>query len=144
MIRRGRPFSVKVMSRTEQSGGIPVFENTSGTVVGGADNGGCGIGGWVDRGVVVETGRGSVFGRPSVSAKGLLIGEFEGGDGRFEKDESSGEIGWATTAELPEEFGFWGPELGAVSRSDDRAVDEVSVCPGRTFEVSPTAESESM
>jgi hypothetical protein len=50
------------MSRTEQSGGIPVFENTSGTVVGGADNGGCGIGSWVDVGVVVEAGRGSVFG----------------------------------------------------------------------------------
>lgn len=56
-------------------------------------------------------------------------------------------MGWATTAELSEEFGFWGPETGAVSRSDERAdeavVDEVWVCPGRTFDVSPTAESES-
>jgi hypothetical protein len=62
MILRGRSFSVKVMSRTEQSGGMPVFENTSGKVVGGADNGGWGIGGWVEGVVVVETGRGSVFG----------------------------------------------------------------------------------
>lgn len=62
MILRSRPFSVKVMSRTEQSGGMPVFENTSGKVVGGAVNGGCGIGGWVDGGVVLEDDRGSVFG----------------------------------------------------------------------------------
>jgi hypothetical protein len=41
---------------------MPVFENTSGKVVGGADNGGWGIGGWVEGVVVVETGRGSVFG----------------------------------------------------------------------------------
>lgn len=55
-------------------------------------------------------------------------------------------MGWATTAELSEEFGFWGPETGAVSKAEDRAddvvVDEVSVCSGRMFDVSLTAESE--
>ena len=50
---------------------------------------------------------------------GLLFGGCERGVGPPEKDESSGEIGWATTAEFSEEFGFWGPETGAVSRSDD-------------------------